>query len=72
MFIDHTHTHSRTPLSVMSLSQRTVPPQHTINTIDSTAMTSAGYEPVVPAMEQPPTYTSDHMTTRIGKYVFFE
>lgn len=56
----------------MSMSERTLPSQHTIHTTDSTAMTSAGFEPAIPAMEQPPNYTFDHMATRIGKYVFLQ
>jgi hypothetical protein len=35
-------------------------------------MTSAEYEPAIPATEQPQIYTFDHMGTRIGKYVFLE
>ena len=35
-------------------------------------MTSAGFEPAIPAMEWPQTYTLDHVATRTGKYVFLE
>jgi len=35
-------------------------------------MTSAGFEPAIPAMEWPQTDTLDHVATRIGKYVFLE
>jgi len=48
----------------MSFSQRPLLPQHTIETRNSAAMT-AGFEPAIPTMEWPQTYTLDHMATKI-------
>jgi hypothetical protein len=62
----HTHTHlSKHDQLVAKSATNTTHKKH----ITRTSMPSAGFEPAIPAIEQPQTYSLDRTATGIGLYI---